>query len=184
MTTPVVSADQICVGVETVLREHLAATVDTLGWTERLGTIREWQQLPVTDAIATAKLPAIAVTTGGIVGAPTTTTSGTRATWGIAVGLYARGRTHAETQAKVRDWCAATRSTVLAHKSLGGIAISTKWIGERFDLFPSREDARTFGAGVISFDVEVRMALDPTIDAGGLPTVLTTPTTLSVQSPQ
>lgn len=182
MSELIVSADQICTAAETTLKNHLADTVEALGWTQRLGKIADWQQLPVTDAIATAKLPALAITTGGIVGAPVVTRDGIVTTWGLALGIYARGRTHVETQAHVRDWCAAVRLTLLNHKSLGGIARDTTWVGERFDLIPARDSARTFGAGLVSLDVECRMAPDSTNPTGGvLPTVRTTPTTVSVR---
>lgn len=177
MTQPIVSVDELLVAVETTLRAHLAATVEALGF-EDLGAIKDWQQLPTADSIATADLPAVTVTSPGLAELPNRRADGTfLTTWRVSIGIYARGRDHADTQARVRNWCAAIRTTLLTRKSLGGIASSMTWKGEDYALIPGRSSARTFGAGEVDLDVTVTVTTDPTT----LPVVTTTGTNVSVQ---
>lgn len=176
----IASADELCVALEAVLRGHLAETITLLGWDpDVFQPIREWQQLPTLEALSTATFPAVAIASPGLQGEPQHSRAdcGYRATWRIGVGIYDRGKDHADTQARVRDWCAAVRLTVRAHRTLSGVATGTSWAGDRYELIPNRNQARTFGAGAVALDVSALV-----IDTLGIrPTVASTPTSLSVQ---
>lgn len=186
MSAPISSVDELCVGVETILREHLAGVMDALGFEDaKYDEIKTWQQLPTTTALVAASLPGVAVSAAGLVGAPSYSRS-TRSwttTWRIAVGVYERGKDHADTQARVRNWCAGIRTTLVKHKSLGGLATALAWSGEEYALVPDREQARTIAAAAVAFDITATVSADAAPTAGALPTVTSTPTTLSVQQP-
>lgn len=178
MTAPrIVSVSQLTAAMETTLRAHLTATVAAASL--QLDPVREWQQLPAREALSTAKFPAIAITSPGLTEPPTYSRAENawRARWRLGVGIYDRGKDHAVTQRQVRDWCAAIRLTVRAHRSLGGVALGTTWAGEEYALLPDRTQARTIGGGAVAFDVDAYV-----IDTlGDLPLVATADTSVSVQ---
>ncbi|XBB66863.1 hypothetical protein ABFU82_22565 [Nocardioides sp. WV_118_6] len=179
---PIVSADQLCVALEDTLKTHLVATMATLGYVDDdYDRIKTWQQVPTLAALTTAQLPGIAIASPGLVAPPSySAASGTyTATWRLAVGIYVRGRDHADTQARTRNWCAGIRLTALGHKSLGGVAKRTTWTGEEYADRPGRETARTLAGGVVALNVTADLIADPT--AGNLPPVTSTPTSVSVQ---
>ena len=177
----ILSVDELCTALEEILREHLHPTMTAFGF--EYGEVKTWQQLPTIEALSSARLPGIAITSAGLVGQPTfSRASGLHtATWRLAVGVYDESRRgdHAETQARVRDWCAGIRATALAHKSLDGVAKSLVWAGEEYARIRGRESAQTIGAGAVALDVTADVTTTPT--AGDLPTVLKTPTTVSVR---
>lgn len=178
-------ADQLCRATEAVLSAQVPALLTLLVRTD-LGRIRTWQQLPTIEALSSAQFPAAAITSPGLSGTPIYSRSSNSwtATWRIAVGVYARGKDHAETAAHVRDWCAVFRTVLLMNKRLGGVAKSLTWVGEEYARIPRKEQARTFGAGAVAVDVTV----DNVADFDGLgnqqrPLVLSTHPTLTVQPP-
>jgi hypothetical protein len=178
MSTPIFSVDELCRALEDVQAEHLAETMTLMGYTDQ-GEIRTWQQVPTVQALAAADLPAGAIVASGLVNPPAYRSASRtwETTWRITVGIYARGRDHDETQAHIRRWCAGTRTNVLRHKGLGGLAKSLTWAGEEYAFIPGRESARTIAAGACAFNVTA----DVTTDLGNPPRVVQTPTTLSVK---
>lgn len=182
MTSPIVSVDELCAAVERVLRDHLTATMDALGYDDAIyDAIKTWQQLPTVQALSTAQLPGIAIASPGITAPPVFSRADNawRTTWGLAIGVYERGKDHADTQARVRNWCAGIRTTVQMHKSLGGVTTALAWKSEAYNNAPATSQARTIAGGAVAFDVT---ALVPAT-VGTLPSVSSTPTTLSVQQP-
>jgi hypothetical protein len=180
MSTPIASVDELCVGVENALRAHLVGVMDDLGFTDPIyDVVKTWQQLPTTTALVAASLPGVAVSAAGLVDAPVySRSSGTwTTTWRIAVGIYERGKNHADTQARVRNWCAGIRTTLVLHKSLGGLASALSWSGEEYALVPDREQARTIAAAAVAFDVTATISAT----VGNLPPVTSTPTSVSVK---
>lgn len=160
----VFSADQLCVAVQEVLEADLPSVIAHPQAAEFLdgdyGPIAEWQQLPTIDALSTARFPAVAITSSGLVAAPTYLASSDSrvVTWRIVVGIYDRGRDHADTQARIRNWCALVRSCLLRNPNLGGVADSLAWVGEEFALLPNRTQARTIAAGAVALDVTARVS--------------------------
>lgn len=177
MVTPIVSVDELATALEKTLRDNLAATVATLGL--KLDSVKEWQQLPTAAALATARFPAVAISSPGLTEPPTYSQSDRawHAVWRIGVGIYDRGKNHHDTQAHIRNWCAAIRLTARAHRSLGGLARDTRWAGEEYALLPGREQSRTIGAAAVAFDIHALVS----DTYGAPPAVATTPTTLSVR---
>lgn len=181
----IVSADELLVGLELTLRDHLPTTVAALvtqhDWdADDFPTILDWQQLPTLEALSTADTPSIALTSPGLVGEPkySRADGGYHGTWALSVGVYDRGEDHAHVQAKIRRWCAAIRLTARAHRTLGGVATGLTWGGDRYGLKPNRDQARTLGMGAVVLNVS---ALVIDLLAPGQP-VSTTPTpTVSVQ---
>lgn len=185
MTARIVSVDELCVALRSTLQQHLADTVAELtqlpGYADlELRAVKEWQQLPELTALSAAEFPAVSIASPGLIGEATHSRAegGYRSTWRINVGIFDRGRDHDETQALVRAWCAAIRLTVRAHRSLDGAATGTEWRGDRFNLMPNRNQARTFAGGAVAFDVSA-IVID-SLAAGSLVTSTPTPT-VSVQ---
>lgn len=181
----VLGADQLCKAVETVLTEKVPVLLELL---ERgdLGVIKTWQQLPTIEALSAAQFPAAAITSPGLSGTPiySRASNSWTATWRIAVGVYDRGKDHAETAAHVRDWCAIFRTVLLLNKRLGGIAKNLTWVGEEYARIPRKEQARTIGAGAVAVDVTVDNVADfDGLTEQNLPLVLSTNPTLTVQPP-
>lgn len=158
MSTPILSVDELCVAAEATLKTALPPLLELLDRTD-LGRIKEWQQLPDIQAISTANTPAAAITSAGLTGSPTYSraTDTYAATWRLAIGIYDRGKNHAETQKHVRDWCACIRLALQGNPTLGGFASAVTWIGEEFDLIPNRDSARTVAIGAVAVDVTARM---------------------------
>lgn len=149
----VVTADEICQAVELVLRQYLPALAAGAG----LAPVEEWQQLPTAEALSTAQFPAIAVTTPGLADTPTRTGRGVNAVWRIAVGVYDRGGSHAQTAGNVRKWAALIR-TVLLQDLAGDIVWQVTWVGEEYALRPEVSSARTLGGAAVAVDVAVHTA--------------------------
>lgn len=173
MSTPIRSVDELCRAVEETLDEHLVTMMTLLGYDDTAyKKIKDWQQLPTLTALSAATLPAGAISTAGLVRPPKQSRDTAEATWRIVVGFYERGRDHDDTQARVRNWCAGIRTTLLARKSLGGLASSLIWSGEEHDILPGREQARTIAAAAVAFDVTATVLTAP--PAGALPVVTST----------
>lgn len=182
------SVDQICQAVEHTLQSVLPQVLELPEVKTYLGErakifrdVQDWQQLPTIEAIASAKYPAVAIVSPGLVEPPTYNRSSDvyKTTWRVAVGIYDRSRTsdHSATQAMIRDWVAFIRTALLRNPTLGGVVRSVQWAGEEYDLLPDRNKARTIGAGALAVDI---MADVPNTLGLGLPAVITTSTDLTV----
>ncbi|MSZ75522.1 MAG: hypothetical protein F2667_00275 [Actinobacteria bacterium] len=162
-TTPrLVTAETLCQAVEATLRADLPGVVAAFGWTERLGAIEDWHQVPRLEAISTANLPAGAITSPGLVRPPTySRSSGWSATWRVVAGVYVRGEDHHDTAARCRDWAGVIRTVFLANRSLGGVADGgLVWAGEEYDEQPQKSVARTLAACAVAIDVSATNVID------------------------
>lgn len=182
MTGPrVISADDLCVAAETVLKAKLPVLTALLEVDDSFGPIQTWQQVPTIAALSTARFPAIAVASSGLAEPPRRTRStGYTATWRVTVGIYDRGTDHADTQARARKWASYVRTVLLANPSLGGVASSMTWTGEELAVIPQRDSARTIGAAAVAFNISADNVADP--GAGtDLPLVLSTHPSLTLK---
>ncbi|MFW6776073.1 hypothetical protein ACOACO_17450 [Nocardioides sp. CPCC 205120] len=175
-----VTADDLCVGVQTVLTDHLEHLVEQLGWHEGdkpLLPVTTWTQLPTREALTTATFPAGAIDSPGLASTPSRRgRGGVDATWRIGVGVYDRGADHGDTAGRVRRWAAAVRACVLQHPTLDGTASSATWVGEEYAEIPLRQAARTIGGCAVAFDVTATNV----VDVDDLPTRLVESTHLTV----
>lgn len=187
----ILSVDQLCTAVEDTLLASIADIVTQPAFQTLLGDgadtylateIKTWQQLPTIEAISTAKLPAVAITSPGLVDPPVFSRSSKSydATWRLAIGIYDRGRDHAETQARIRNWCALLRVALQSRPTLGGVAKGLTWTGEEYSLIPQRNSARTLAAGAVAVDVRAEVPHHTNLGAG-LPPVTSNHPTLSVE---
>lgn len=183
----IISVDELCQATETTLKDlipqvlQIPAMVALIGDPREPYVVKTWQQLPVVEAIATADLPGVAITSAGLVDPPSYSRANQSwdTNWRIAVGIYDRGRDHEDTQARVRNWAALIRTSMQLKPTLGGVAQGLTWFGEQYALLPNRNQARTAAAGVIAFDVKAsvrKLTLGP-----GDPSVTSTHPTLSVE---
>lgn len=194
----ILSVDQLCAAAETTLKAAMPDIVATPAFQELLGEnaekyydpalIQTWQQLPTIEAIATAKLPAVAITSPGLVDEPVYSRSSRlyEVKWRLAIGIYDRDKStdHSATQARVRNWVAILRTALQSQPTLGGVATGLTWTGEEYSLLPNRNQARTAAAGAVSIDVKAQVPHHTnlgSISGTGGPLVLTTHPTLSVE---
>lgn len=182
---PIITADDLCVAAELTLREHLPVVLQQLvdlegehadpSWRE-LEEVATWEQIPDWEALQAADFPAGAITSPGLVEAPTrkgrTTYDGT---WRLVAGIYDRGGSFRETQRRARRWAAVLRVTLLEHPTLGGIATDLMWRGEEYRQLPQAKVARTLGGCAVAFDVTLRDVAD--LQAATTRPSLSTPTT-------
>lgn len=180
-----VTANDLCAGAETILKAQLFPLVQALGLDEAgFKTVTTWQQVPDLKALSTAAFPAGAITSPGLADKPVRR-AGTYdtydAVWRVAIGVYDRGRDHAETADRCRTWAALVRAVVLNNTSLGGLATSMRWVGEELRQRPEQSAARTLGGCAVAFDIGASNVVDlSALD----PSVLTAQTSLDVQQPQ
>lgn len=167
MTEPrIVTADDLCDAVEAVQRAGLPVLIEQLGLDQAQGAEKAytvpstWAQVPTLTALQSAILPAAAVTSSGIVGAPVRRTTGWDATWRITVGMFDRGDDYHVTAGRVRTWAALVRAVGIANPTLGGIASGVRWAGETYRQYPQANVARTLGGCAVDFDVDVRNVAD------------------------
>ncbi len=184
--TRLITADTVCSAAQGILTTHMADVATSLGLDQApapLGTVRAWDQVPTLEALTTANFPAGAITSPGLVTAPTrrgTWGTGHDATWRLVVGIYDKGGSFNETAHRVRTWAALIRATLLLHPSLGGLASSLSWVGEEYRQITERKSSRTIGGCAVAFDVTVDNVIDP---AAG-PLVLSTQPTTTVRPVQ
>lgn len=150
-----VTSDHVCTAVQDALEAHLPAWVTAAG----LKQVNTWEQRPDATEIAAANLPAGAIGSPGLAKPPVLNRGGAgkRRTWDatfrVGVAVYDRGSDHAQTAHRARTWAGLLRTVLDQHGDLGGLARSTTWVGE--DYGTAGRGDRTFGQGVVAFDVEV-----------------------------
>jgi hypothetical protein len=160
------SVDLICEAVEQILTDQLSAALAAQGAMREAPTaldlVLHWHQLPSRQALHTAELPAGAITSPGLVGVPIRDELGHyRATWSVAVAVYARGVDHNDTTQRMRAYAAAVRDVLIANPSLGGVAIGVRWTHEEYALLDPRA-SRTEGGCMVEIEVDVQDAAQPT----------------------
>lgn len=160
------SVDAVCAAVEQVLIDQLAAALTGQGAMREAPTalvdVLHWHQLPQRQALFTAELPAGAITSPGLVGAPIRDELGHyQATWSVGIAVYARGIDHDDTTQRMRAYAAAVRDVMVANPSLGTTAIGLRWTHEEYALLDPRS-ARTEGGCLVEIEVDVSDAVHPT----------------------
>lgn len=159
------SVDTILEAVESVLTAQLGAALTGQGLMREaptaLASVLAWSQLPSRQALFTAELPAGAITSPGLVGAPTRDELGHyRATWSVGIAVYARGTDHADTQQRIHAYAAAVRDVLVANPSLNGTAIGLRWTHEEYAPLDPHA-ARTEGGCLVEIEVDVQDAVQP-----------------------
>jgi hypothetical protein len=102
------------------------------------------------------QLPTIIVVSPGLDDDPNEEGDGSyRATWRIHIGCVVSTSDMAATNLAAKIMGAATRSVILQHASLGGIACGVEWYDESYDDLPDDDASRSLGASSVSFRVEV-----------------------------
>lgn len=190
MSLRLVTANDLCTGMQAVLVTQLPALLVALGLNEGDGARKaytapkRWDQVPDGKALQTANYPAGAIASAGVIpGTTRTSRTGTDATFGVSVAVYDRGPDFNATSDRVRTWAALVRALGLHNPTLGGIASAVRVAGETYRQSP-KEVARTHGGCQVDFQVDVRNIADLSDLDGVLPTVLDTFSTVTVRPPQ
>ena len=151
-----------------------------------LPSFGKWVNEPKFRNLGTGEPASFLVTVPATTGTPVL--QGNReyiATWRVQVEVRVFG-TSWEEAADLTSWYEkVVRWCVLQHRSLGGFAMGTKWIGVQY-TGEEHTSTRTVGRAVLGFDVEVADVTDvrgpsivPTVPPGDDPTVLTEIITLT-----
>lgn len=177
----VFTVDTLCSEAETLLRAQVPPLLVALALDTDLKPLTTWQQVPTMEALSTAKYPAGAITSPGLVKRPTRTrSSGYVAVWRLAVAVYDRGRDHADTAHRARTWASVIRAVMLDNPTVNGVASGVEWVGEDYAQEPGKREARTIGGCAVTFDVTVGNVHDTT--PNDRPTVQATRSTVTVRS--
>jgi hypothetical protein len=128
------------------------------------------------------QLPLCVIVAPGILDEPRRYADGHHeATWAVGVGAVVRGQNRLNSYTLATVYAAAIRTLLLQKGSLGGFAMGTWWLGERYDPLPVDTD-RTLMGGIVQVAVDVSDVVssaggpsapppDPTADPGAWPRV-------------
>lgn len=183
-----VTADDVCTAVRTVLQAHVPPWAAVLGLPEHTG---RWVMLPELDADAGEGTPYGVITSPGLGELPTLDfrTGRQDMTWRVAVAVVDRGHDHDSTASATRRWAAAVRAALVrGDPTLGGLASGLRFLVETYGARPAKDQARTLGSCVVTIDVDVDDVLPTGLPAGAGgpppdPTVQRTRATVSVRRP-
>lgn len=145
----------------------LAEIVRQEDYDGRVPPVRTWNVFANATAARDDQLPAIGVSSDGLLTAPFRKARNLYdADWGITGRVVLRGQTFEETSDLVGLYVAAMRTVLLQRQSLDGLANGTTWIGESYDYSEVAGSAtRTLGGGF----VEIAVPIDNVIDADAGP---------------
>lgn len=165
MTFRLITADDLCTAASTVLVATLPDLIEALGLadpddTKPFTMPTTWTQVPTLEALQSAQFPAAAVTSTGIVGQPTESSSGVDAEWLIRVGIFDRGTDYNDTAHRVRTWAALARAALLRNRTLGGVASGLRLVEETYRNRPQVGAARTIGGCSVGVRVTARNITD------------------------
>lgn len=168
MTAPIgdlVSATHVRAAIEDTLQGwlayYLAEACRAHGLApDHVGPPKSWQVIPDLQSATPDQYPALLVTSSGLAGPPTRDGDGKlHATWNAAVHALIRGQSYRDVADTVGIYTAAIRAVCVQHPTLGGLASTTDWRGETYDLLDARA-ARTLGGGRVDLQVKVGDVLD------------------------
>lgn len=183
MTVRLVTADDLCVAAETILKTQLGPLIEVLGLdapdsTKPFTVPKTWAQVPTLEAIQSAQVPAGAITSAGTVGTPRESQTGLDTTFRLRIGMFDRGSDYSDTAHRVRTWAALIRGVMLRNRSLGGIATGLRFVTEAYRQYPQVNVARTLGGCAVEFDADVHNIADLSALDGDLPVVESTHSTV------
>lgn len=154
----VIGGSDIVNAIETHLRTYVPQVLDLLEL-DGLGEVGTWQVVPAPEAISAAKLPAVAIVCSDMSQDPEKSGDKYSGVWQASVGVFARGKDHADTQNTIADWAKVIRIAMII-APLAGTGIRIRWTGEAYDLIPDRQNARTIAGAEVMFDATVDVAVD------------------------
>lgn len=147
-----------------------------------LPEIRSWEAWPVFEQWPENQLPAIVVVTPGTNAVPEMLNKQATVAWSIGVAIVVSARDEEATADLIGYYSAAVRALMIQKGSLGGFAVETSWVSERFDDIPILEQARTLRTAMVMFSTIVEGMVqryggpaeppdDPTADPGSSPII-------------
>jgi len=147
------------------VREAMSATVQTWAGAyiaemaaltgAALSPFQSWKVLYEYRTLPASEAPACWVTCTGTHGRPERQGNGRyMADWAVDVSVVVNGTTWDEAADRTAAYVTAVRTAILQHGSLGGLAQSTTWLGERYTAV-DHSATRTLGVGLIAFGVRV-----------------------------
>lgn len=168
MTPIVVSATLLRKRFQQVLQANLPTALVDIAELEDVDPItppKAWRRLPDFRKLLDDQSPTVIVTTPGLSGTPgegqeARLSNAVEARWDIRTFCIVRAGTYDAVADMVGWYTAAIRLAALRNKQLSGLARTTRWVGEAYDLLDA-SDARTIGAGSVDFTVGVDNAVDP-----------------------
>lgn len=165
MIGPLAGADEVCAAVERTLTTWLpSVTAEIAAAGGPTLPVPTTYDMPEARALSngSAALPAVVVSSPGLVGAPERDEEGSyRASWRVIVTAFARGDDYRSTARAVRGYALAIRTALLQHPSLGRFAAELTWDGEEYAALDPAA-ARTIGGAFVTFTVTVDGVTDAT----------------------
>jgi len=108
------------------------------------------------DKFEEDQTPSCVIVAPGTLDVPERRQGAANVRWSLGIGCVVSGKDRDNTRLLAVIYAAAVRTMLLQKSSLGGFAEGVNWISERYDSLPaSAEMARTLGAGVLQFGVDV-----------------------------
>jgi hypothetical protein len=137
---------------ESTLKAYLPGALILLAAQEgiELPEPRSWKRLADYTDLAEHLDPAVVVTAPGVPEVVRMGSGSDQATWLVRTYAVAGGQDFEQTSDRVATMIAAIRATYSSKPSLGGLASSATWLGEKYDEL-AREDTRTIGAASVDF---------------------------------
>ena len=121
-----------------------------------LPRIRAWTTAADFEKWPEDQLPCVLLIAPGLAAPPRADGAGLYAAeFSMGFAVIVSTATLEETAKVAKLYCAALRTCLIQHESLGGVAAGLTWLDENYDDLPSI-DTRSLGAGQAIFAVEVR----------------------------
>lgn len=150
----------------------------------QLPDIRSWVNAPVFEEWPETQLPAVIVVTPGTNSAPEMLNRMVTVDWSIGIAVIVSAKDQETTGDLIGMYAAAARTIMVQKGSLGGFAVESHFLAERFDEHPIPEQFRTLRTAVVSCGVTVAgmnsryggpvvPPVDPTADPDDWPTIAT-----------
>jgi hypothetical protein len=141
--------------VEEWIEEYLRETELQHAVTDELPVFASYNVRPANERWVEEQLPALIFVIPGTDGAPTRDGEGNyTAAYRVGVAIYCLGPDKDLTDRNSKLYAAAVRAILLHQSGLGGLADGMYWMGENFDVGPTKQ-GRTIGAAVLDYLVYV-----------------------------
>lgn len=155
-----------------------------------LPNIRSWEAAPVFEEWPEDQLPSLVVVTPGTNEAAEWHSKEMTVAWTVGAAIVVSAKDRETTSDLIGYYAAAARALMIQKGSLGGFAIETHFMAERYDDHPLPSQERTLRTAVVSFSVTVPNMNkryggpsepgDPTVDPGEWPIVATVDETVQL----
>lgn len=156
-----VSLSDVSLAARSTLTTRLPAHL--AGLARPLPVPTSYDVVPTSDAIRRVQGAACAVSANALRQEPERKGDGSYDAWFVlTVALFHQNTTATPLLTATGDYAAAIRQCLEQHRTLGGLAETTRWTGESADLVGDALTPSNLGLAVVEFSVKVLNVLDQT----------------------